>query len=153
MLKKNIIIKINLINFLSYYKFLLILSNFNGWGLGFINNNCFLNIFNNYCWSFLYYYLKFFKIVGRGYKIIILNFNNLFFKLGYSHVIFFKLRPNIKLNLFNKSYFYICSRNLFLLENYIFNFRSLKKLNKYKLKGLIFFGEVFKSKVLEKYGN
>jgi large subunit ribosomal protein L6 len=97
-------------------------------------------------------YRKTIFIRGVGYKFILDDKNNNFFKLkiGYSHLIDVCIPLNISLLCLKKNSITFFSNDLVELTRFIFLIKNYKKTNPYKLKGLILKGENVKLKEIKK---
>lgn len=79
------------------------------------------------------------KLRGRGYKLY--NYtNNLAFKLGYSHMLFYYMMPNM-LNKYKKKklkYYTFYSTNKTILNNMLSGFSDMRVPHYYTKKGIFF---------------
>lgn len=102
---------------------------------------------NKIIYSNLYHYKKVVLLLGLGYFLKI-NSNNLLIKIGYSHniLIFFNKKISLILEKKNKK-LTLVSNDFQLLNQILFYFKNLRKINYYKKKGFYFFKEKIKLKI------
>jgi len=94
---------------------------------------------NFFKWSATYN-TKLVEIKGVGYKFKI-NSNNLYIVIGFSHLIKFNILPNIFVKLIKNKKLSLTSLNLFILNRFLVKLKSVKKLDVYKGKGIIYKGK------------
>lgn len=90
------------------------------------------------------------ELKGRGFHVFVKN-NKLFFNLGRSHAIFFDIPSSVYVRCVQKKYIYFYSNDLCLLGNLCFKVRHLRKVNPYKIKGILYMNERIISKVGKVY--
>jgi ribosomal protein L6P/L9E len=148
--------------------FLLIISNFQGWLLINIKSKFILikdkklYIYNflsliktynfflmNFFLGLLKNYLQYIKLKGMGFKVIKLDLN-LMIKLGFSHRILFFYKKDLRFFFLNKQNLKLMSRNLFNIKNIIFELNNLRKINRYKKKGIFLKGSIIEIKISKK---
>jgi len=110
-----------------------------------LNNFYFLNSFLGLFQNFIF----FLKIRGMGFKSSTIK-ANLILKLGYSHIILYKIEKQIQLLFINKQFFIIRGRCVFGLLELIYFFKEINKKNSYKKKGIFLKGIFFSFKVSNK---
>jgi ribosomal protein L6P/L9E len=148
--------------------FLLVISNFQGWLLIRIKSKFILikdkklYIYNflsliktynfflmNFFLGLLKNYLQYIKLKGMGYKVVKLGLNFII-KLGFSHRILFFCKKNFRYIFLNKQNLKFLSRNLFTIKNIIFKLNNLRKINRYKKKGIFLKGSIVEIKISKK---
>ena len=93
------------------------------------------------------------KLVGIGYRTFAVdNFENklLFFKLGYSHYIYFKIPAKIKICCLKATKLFIYGNSYTAITQTTSLIKSYKKLDPYKGKGILYATEKIKLKVGKK---
>ena len=87
-------------------------------------------------------------MVGVGYKVFLHpQINNLLqFKLGYSHLIYYKLPENMNVSISKSTIIYVSGDCLNTVTQTASNIRSYKKPEPYKGKGILYFNEQIKLK-------
>ena len=92
--------------------------------------------------SYLYY--KKLKLIGIGYRVVnIEDFNNklLFFKLGYSHPIYFKVPSKLNFFCLKRTKLFLFGNSYNDVTNIASIIRSYKKPEPYKGKGILYENE------------
>lgn len=96
--------------------------------------------------SFLKFWFFELSLVGLGFRFAVKDFGFSFrLNIGYSHSVLLPVGVNILL-LKRKKRCLLISSNFFILRKFVFQLLKLRKLSKYKLKGLQLKGTVFKLK-------
>lgn len=90
-------------------------------------------------------FLKRLIFIGIGYKAKIDN-NLLILKLGFSHLISYKIPSNIKINILKPNLISIFGNDISYINNISSLIRSLKKPEPYKGKGIRYIGENIRRK-------
>ena len=112
----------------------------------FFNNMYYLNkIFIDCTTS----YLIMLRIFGIGFKMQKKN-KNLYFSLGFSHILVFNNDLNIYVKPFRNTYLFLSSKSNSLLIKRGKEYKKLKKINIYKGKGIRFLKEKIKLKIGKK---
>lgn len=91
-------------------------------------------------------FLLYFKIIGIGYRVS-LQKNTLFFKLGYSHDIVFKLPSSVKVFLIDPTLFCLFGIDKNQVTQIAAKIRNLRKPSVYKGKGIRLLDEKISLKV------
>lgn len=88
------------------------------------------------------------KMVGVGYKVFLdSRMDNLLqFKLGYSHLVYYKVPKNMNVSISKSTIIYISGNCLNNVTQIASNIRSYKKPEPYKGKGILYFNEQIKLK-------
>ena len=85
------------------------------------------------------YFRKLVILKGLGLKVYQRHHHLLWFKLGYSHKIYLKLKPKMKARITKKdSFLFLTAINEFILGNFIYKIKKLKFPNIYTGKGVWF---------------
>ena len=108
-----------------------------------ILNGFYLKIINQLIWGVWKGYCKKLKIIGVGYKISLME-DCLEFKVGFSHIISYKIPKNIKIKILNKKLliFLIFGIDFQKVTQTAAEIIALKPVDAYKGKGIKYFDQV-----------
>lgn len=109
-------------------------------------NHTYLKLINNFCVGLLKGFKRYLIIKGLGYRTRKRR-NWLIFKLGYSHLIRYKISSLIRFKRVKKNKLKLVSINWQVLKQTIEMIRAFKKPDVYKGKGIRYKGENFKLKL------
>lgn len=115
----------------------------------FIISKCFLKTFLNFILKMfigvVFGWFFFFNIFGRGFSFRLKKrFNSLFLRLkvGYSHIVYYKIPNNIFVKINKKrNRLFIFSLDFWLVSKVAFQLRNLRSKHVYKKQGITFFKE------------
>jgi len=108
--------------------------------------NTYFQIVNNFCLGLIKGFKRYLVIKGLGYRTRKRK-NWILFKLGYSHLIRYRIPTLIRLKRIKKGKLKLISVNWQLLKQTVNMIRSFKKPDVYKGKGIRYKGENFKLKL------
>jgi ribosomal protein L6P/L9E len=106
-------------------------------------------LFHNLVFGLIKYYFKFLQLRGRSYRFLFLGFH-LIVRFGYSHKLYYSPFHNVCLCLINKQVLKIYGRSLGNINSVFFDIHSMRKFDKYKGKGLLFYKDNLILKVSSK---
>ena len=98
-------------------------------------------LFNNLIFGLIKSYFKYIQLRGRSFKYIYF-FSNLVIRFGFSHKIYYIIPNNSLVSLVNKQVLKISGKSLQQLKRIFFDFYSIRKFDKYKGKGLLYYNDV-----------
>ncbi len=94
--------------------------------------------FNNNVFGLVRAYLKYFQLRGRSFRFLFLD-NYLIIKLGFSHKLYYSITHNICITLITKQVLKISGKSLSKLKTCFFDLHAIRKFDKYKGKGLLYY--------------
>jgi hypothetical protein len=94
--------------------------------------------FNNSAFGLLRAYLKHFQLRGRSFRFLFFC-NYLIIKLGFSHKLYYSLPSNVRITLITKQVLKIAGKSLSKLKSFFFDLHAIRKFDKYKGKGLLYY--------------
>lgn len=97
-----------------------------------------MTIFSNIIFGVIRGYLKYVQLKGRSFKYL-LRHSNLVLKFGFSHKVYYLLLNNICITLLTKQILKVTSKTFQKVSCIFFDLHSIRKFDKYKGKGLIYY--------------
>jgi len=97
-------------------------------------------------------YFKYIQLRGRSFRFLFF-FKKLILKFGFSHKLFFIIPNNICITLINKQVLKISGKSLQRLKNIFFDLHAIRKFDKYKGKGLVYYRDSLILKASSKKAN
>ena len=107
------------------------------------------SLFNNFVFGLIKSYFKYFQLRGRSFRYVF-SFTNLILKFGFSHKVFYILSNNLCITLINKQVLKISGKSLQKLKSIFFDLHCIRRFDKYKGKGLLYYKDSFILKVSSK---
>lgn len=95
-------------------------------------------LIDNLIFGLIKCYFKYFQIKGRSFRYLLMH-SILILKFGYSHKLYYQLPNNTVLTLINKQVLKISGKSLQNLKSIFFDLHSIRKFDKYKGKGLLYY--------------
>jgi len=95
-------------------------------------------LINNLIFGLIKCYFKYFQIKGRSFRYLF-RYSILILKFGYSHKLYYMLPNNTYFSLINKQVLKISGKSLQNLKSIFFDLHSIRKFDKYKGKGLLYY--------------
>jgi len=95
-------------------------------------------VIQNICFGIVKTYFKYFQLRGRSFKYL-LNLSNLIIKFGFSHKLYYMVPSNTQLILLTKQVLKVSSKSLQSLNFFFFYLHCIRKFDKYKGKGFIYY--------------
>ena len=94
--------------------------------------------FNNKAFGLIKSYLKYFQLRGRSFRFLFLG-RCLIIKLGFSHKLYYSVPSNVCISLITKQVLKISGKSLSKLKTFFFDLHAIRKFDKYKGKGLLYY--------------
>lgn len=123
----------------------------------FFKNKITTNLLNTYFTIIKTFFFGLFKkywlrlqLVGKGLKLNLENFFFLKFKLGHSHQVIIKIPLGVFVKIGHRGGIFLRSRFYKLLTSTAKKIKTIKPLSPYKLKGITFYKEKIKLKIVKK---
>jgi hypothetical protein len=107
------------------------------------------SILRNLVYGLIKTYYKYIKLRGRGFKYLLVQ-STLSIKFGFSHKLYYTIPNNICITLLTKQVLKVTCKSSHLLNSVFFDLHSIRKLNKYKGKGLIYYKDYLMLKASSK---
>ena len=95
-------------------------------------------LFNNLIFGLIKSYFKFIQLRGRSFRYLYF-LSNLILKFGFSHKLYYIVSNNICVTLITKQIFKVSGKSLQRLKSIFFDLHSIRKFDKYKGKGLLYY--------------
>lgn len=95
-------------------------------------------LFNNLIFGLIKSYYKYIQLRGRSFRYLYI-LSNLIIKFGYSHKLYYIVSNNICFTLITKQILKVSGKSLQRLKNIFFDLHSIRKFDKYKGKGLLYY--------------
>lgn len=107
------------------------------------------HIFTNFIFGLIKIHFKYLQLRGRNFRFLFTQ-AYLILKFGYSHKIYYAIPNNICINLINKQVLQISGPSLFALKTLFFDLHLIRKFDKYKGKGLLYYKDSIVFKISSK---
>ena len=106
-------------------------------------------LFNNLVCGLIKTFLKYFQLRGRSFRFLFI-YNSLILKFGFSHKLYYILPGNLYITLITKQVLKISGKSLTKLKAIFFDLHAIRKFDKYKGKGLLYYKDILLLKASSK---